>query len=40
MVGQNFCNVSLEQILDIQLLLYEAMLEFAIKNKTSGSLPE
>lgn len=38
--GQNFCNVTLEQILDIQLLLYEAMLEFAIENKASGSLSE
>ena len=37
MVGKNLCNVSLEQILDIQLLLYEAMLKFAIENKASGS---
>jgi hypothetical protein len=38
MVGKNMCNVSLEQILDMQLLLYEAMLKFAIENKASGSL--
>jgi hypothetical protein len=38
--GRDYCNVSPEQILDIQLLLYEAMLEFAIENKASGSLSE
>jgi len=36
MVGKNFCTVSLEQILDIQLLLYEAMLEFALEQKAAS----
>jgi len=37
LAGQNACQVSLEDILNIQLTLYEAMLRHALENKSADS---
>jgi hypothetical protein len=37
---KNYCQASFDQILDMQLILYEAMLRFAVETKTFCLVPE
>ncbi len=38
--GDKMCQVSLQQILDVQLALYEAMLRHALDRKSASALPD
>jgi len=38
-VYEGWCQVTMEQILDIQLTFYEALLGYAVRQKTAGGKP-